>query len=235
LDTGNKRFLIEKMVAQSRESYRHLVNEFKRHSGKGWVNTVRRCFSAYHEIKKMLAGNNAVSLSVDGGNWGLGSNAIHFVDLFEYLSGSPCQELEGKYLDNGICPSHRSPKLCEFSGTIIGTSDNNGVLKITFAKSHMAPVVLTIAGQNCRFIVDEGKEKAWAAKKSENWEWREFPFHMVFTSQLTASIAKGIFSKDTCDLPTLEESQNPHSLVFKVLNSHIQKLKGTRPKLCPIT
>ena len=54
LKQGNKKFLIEKMVCQSRNEYKSLISLFKKFNANGWVNTNRRYFTAYQKIKQLF-------------------------------------------------------------------------------------------------------------------------------------------------------------------------------------
>ena len=44
LESGNRRFLIEKMVCQSTNEYQKILENFKKFQAKGWVNTNFRYF-----------------------------------------------------------------------------------------------------------------------------------------------------------------------------------------------
>ncbi len=87
LEEGHSRFLIEKVVCQSSEEFKILLNKMKEFKAKGWVNTNLRYFEAYQNFKKYFQDSKIIHLSVIASNISaLGTNAIHYVDLFSYLT-----------------------------------------------------------------------------------------------------------------------------------------------------
>ena len=51
LKKGYKKFLIEKVVCQSKKEYELLLKQMKLFNAKGWVNNNRRYFDSYQQIK----------------------------------------------------------------------------------------------------------------------------------------------------------------------------------------
>ena len=130
LELGHRKFIVEKMVCQSVEEYKKLLFLFKKFNAKGWVNTNRRYFKSYQNIKTRFANSENIHLSVFASNSGLGTNAIHFLDLFSWLSEEYKIKLNGEFLEDKIVENKRGGNFKEFVGTIIGFSKNSFVSTI---------------------------------------------------------------------------------------------------------
>ena len=88
LRLGNSRFLIEKMVCQSTPEYEKILNDFTKFNAKGWVNTNFRYFTFFQNLITYFSKNMPLKFVISGFEKGLGSNAIHFLDLFLWFTNS---------------------------------------------------------------------------------------------------------------------------------------------------
>ena len=229
LERGNNRFLIEKMVCQSKSEYTKLILKMKKNKAKSWINTPRRYFESYQKIKKLLNSENLV-LNADAGNLGLGSNAIHILDLFSWFTDEYDITLNGDYLDNKILPNKRGNDFVEFSGTLIGESKRGAFLSITFHFSPNIPFTLMFTNENMKILVNETDSKIVLNTGQEKLD-----FKTELVSDITDKITKDILEKDSCLLPKLENSFASHTELFRIFNKHLKKIQNYQPKLCPIT
>jgi len=131
LNLGHKRFIVEKVVCQSSAEYKKLLLLMKKFHAKGWINTNRRYFKVYQNIKEKFVDSKYIQLSVLAGNSGLGTNAIHYLDLFSWLVEDHKIKLNGEFLVNQIFENKRGMNFKEFLGTIIGFNKNSFV-SLTF-------------------------------------------------------------------------------------------------------
>mgnify|MGYP003964056997 FL=1 len=122
LQLGHKKFIVEKMVCQSSDEYKKLLFLFKKFNAKGWVNTNRRYFKYYQNIKEKFRDSRYIHLSVFASNSDLGTNAIHFLDVFSWFVKDYKIKLNGEFLENSILKNKRGENFKEFLGTIIGFS-----------------------------------------------------------------------------------------------------------------
>lgn len=229
VESGNKRFLVEKMVCQSQEEYELILSQINSVNSKAWVNASRRYFDSYQKIKNLFSHDSQINLCVNAGNMGLGSNAIHFLDLFLWITQDNHFSLNGDFLDNRILDNKRGIEYKEFSGTIIGKSSNNSIITINFSQNEN-PLYVCIFGQTKSLIIDETNETLFDLKANTKEK-----FKVEFQSTLTAKIVKDIFENDASLLPTLEESKNAHNELFRIFNNHIRKITGKEVEKCPIT
>ena len=230
---GNKRFLIEKMVCQSVNEYNHLLDEIKNHDGKGWVNITPRCFESYHKIKDLLPKEKIVDFSVKTNSKnGLGTNAIHYIDLFSWLIEDNKITLDGKSLSNELLDNKRGSNLKEFSGIITGTANSGSSLTISFLPELHDEIIVEITTDSMKFTIDETNGKITTLGITNN-DSLDFTYeHVSYTS---TQIIDNILKDDNCQLPTLNYSLNVHSELFRIFNAHITKISKEKVELCPIT
>lgn len=232
LESGHSRFLIEKMVCQSFKEYETLLSKTKLHGAKGWVNTPRRYYKSYQEIRNCLHASGSIHISVVAGNIGLGSNAIHFLDLFSWFCNDYKVRLK-EVLDDKLFPNKRGSDLVEFAGTVIGFSQDGSVLEISFLPSNEdMPLIVSITTKDVHLAINESKEKFFV---EPNDCLSNLKFQNEYVSDITMRIANDILAKDNCELPTLEDSYYSHCELFRIFNAHIKKLTNQEKELCPIT
>lgn len=177
-----------------------------------------------------------IIFSATGGNFGLGCNSIHLLDLFWRLTGlSKGINLNGNHLARHLLPNRRGADLVEFSGTILASTERGDLASVSFNAQNLAPVVLNIDSPSYRVFVDEGNAKAAIASKDNKWQWKDYDFRPLYSSDLTTKIAESIFETDDCYLPTLQESFVLHKELFRIFNEHVERVSGKIPVLCPIT
>ena len=230
---GHKRFLIEKFVCQSTAEYKNLLLYMKKFNAKGWVNANLQCFEGYQKIKKCFKPNESLSLSVlTNSKYGLSTQSIHYLSLFSWMTNNNKIKLDGKYLKKQLILNKRSKSFKEFQGTLIGINSDNSFLKLTFLPSLTDSVIVKISGKHTHFILDEIHNKISVFNEKNPKKWN---FEFEHVSSLTTKIIKDIFEKDDCSLPTLQDSFDSHSELFRIFNAHLKKIFNKDFKLCPIT
>ena len=231
LQLGHKKFIVEKMVCQSSDEYKKLLFLFKKFNAKGWVNTNRRYFKYYQNIKEKFKDSRYIHLSVFASNSDLGTNAIHFLDVFSWFVEDYKIKLNGEFLENNILKNKRGENFKEFLGTIIGFSKNSFV-SLTFFPAKKESFLIKIYAEDRFAIINELEEKSYFIDKKGK---EEIKGKFEHTSELTAKIIQDIFLKEDCLLPTLKDSSYLHNELFRIFNKHLKKTLNKDVKLCPIT
>ena len=233
LRSGCKRFLVEKVVCQSKEEYDHLLSIMRKNNAKGWVNTNLRYFKTYQKIHEFFEHDKIIHLSVIASNISaLGTNAIHYMDLFSWLVNDYMIKLNGDFLLNELYSNKRGQHLVEFGGTLIGSVKTGSTIVMTFIPDTNLPTVVNIAGTDKHVIFDETNEKAINLM---NGKLETLSYRYEHASSLTTEIVQDILEKDNCMLTSLDDSYHLHCELFRVFNAHIKKVTNTESKLCPIT
>jgi hypothetical protein len=235
LKQGNKKFLIEKMVCQSKDEYKFIISKFKKFNASGWVNTNRRYFISYQKIKKLFLTSKSIELSVHLGNSGLGASSIHFIDLFCWLNNDYDIKLNGEYLFDKIHTSKRGKQFKEFAGTIVGSNKSCSFLTISTHNNQSIPpsVIVEIYDGKKHIVINELEEKFYYLSNFKKSPKISFKFNHV--SELTYNIVQDIFKTNSCILPTLEDSFYAHLELFRIFNKHLSKHFHYKAQKCPIT
>ena len=233
INKGNTRFLIEKLVCQSVTQYNIIIKKVKESNSKVWVNTNRRYFKSYNTIKELLQREKILSLSVKTNSKnGLSTNAIHYIDLFSWLIEDYEITLNGKLLSDQLLQNKRGPNFKEFSGIITGIAKNNSSLSIEFMPHLEDKVFVEISTNELKLIIDETDEKITVYQDKRNYN---LEYNHESVSNTSIQIIDDILKNDKSLLPTLNDLFNGHTELFRIFNSHINKLLNENVTLCPIT
>jgi len=233
LKIGNSRFLVEKIVCQSLSQYNLLLKNMKKFHAKGWVNTNMRYFKSYKKIKKYFSNSKRIHMSLtSSGSYGLGTNAIHYLDCFCWFINNYKITLDGNSLFNKLSSNKRSKRMIEFTGSITGTSKNGSSITLTLIPEANLPLLVNIYGNNNKhLIINEIEEKVFNVINSKP----KFDYSYEHTSTLTTKIVSEIINNDSCDLTTIENSYHLHKELFRIFCKHIEKITHKPTKICPIT
>jgi|TARA_B110000259_G_scaffold96596_1_gene111687 hypothetical protein len=90
-----KNLILEKPLTQSPKELLKLNNVLRKIHNV-WVNTDRRCEDIYKFVKSKINIKNKISMRVEGNSWGICCNSLHYVDLFNFLSGQSLQLVKEK-------------------------------------------------------------------------------------------------------------------------------------------
>ena len=231
LKNKNKKFLIEKPVCQSKKEYDNLLSKMNLFNATGWINTNRRYFKSYQKIKNDLTNCKFVNINVVSKASGLGTNAIHFLDLFSWLINDSKIKLNGEFLNPKLFSNKRGKDFKEFYGTIFGSGKNNSSITLNFLPSKNESIFLTISTDSVTYVIDELNQNGLKIGKIN----KKFNFIYEHVSQSTTKIARDILEKNKSFLPKLDESYVNHIELFRIFNSHIKKQLKRDISLCPIT
>ncbi len=232
--TNIRNILFEKVVFQTEEDFAAISRDLADRNIKAWVNCPRRVYPFYRMVKGLLENGDRITISLQGGEWGLACNAIHFLDLIAFLAGTDKISVDIDWLDQEIIDSPRKGFI-ELTGSLRGRLSNGGEFTLHARKGSTAPHMISLLGSAIELIIDEGRGAAYLAKKGEAWKWEETQFRVPYQSELTGGIAADILQTGTCGLPTLEESAALHKPFLRAVLQHIKNTTGKSLTACPIT
>lgn len=226
-------FVLEKVVFQNVSDFEDVTKLFADKGIKAWVNCPRRMFPFYKELKSKLSNDGPISISVQGGNWGLACNSIHYFDLLSDFSNSSKLKVSTDFLDKEILDSKRAGYI-ELSGLLLGQIDDNRI-SLYSGKSE-GSIIMTIKSDSYLLILEEGLGYCRISDLKSNWMSREESTKIVyFQSELSHIFAKDILLKRECDLTSFKESYDIHKAFLKEILKYYNNMTNAKNKLCPIT
>ncbi len=226
--------LIEKVAFQNLQDFKEIIHTFRDRGIKSWVNCPNRSFKSYKGLKQDLNNERPLEMHVRGGNWGLASNAIHYIDLFSFLIESTNLKVSESSINNKIYPSKRKG-FVELGGSFTINSSDNDLLIIEDQKSTDEPVSVTFSTPHQKIVINELLQESLSlSKKSSLKEYRS-SFELTNQSTLTTDIVFKILSRESCDLIDLENSYRLHEIIIPFFLKEMNKISSTSIKDCPIT
>lgn len=231
LEKGYRKFLVEKIVFQSQEQFEQIKELVQKSDAEVYCNFVNRYFEAYKTIKQEVAElNGALRFTVHGGEFGLGCNAIHYIDLFQYLTNATTVSITDASIDVLEAENRRGASYKEFTGTVALSNDRGDQLVLVSEKDYTGGVTINIQKENACYILNENTQK-FAATTSTQVGNR--PFTIIPTSMLSNVIVEDMF-KGTCPLTTLEQTEGAHLELFRIFNQELFA-ETANDLICPIT
>ena len=236
LENHKVRFLIlEKVLFQELDAYQRVHELLVKHNVITYVNHPRRMFESYRNLKATMETNRQSVYNVVGGNWGLGCNALHFLDLFVYLSGRKLQDINVNSIEDELVESSRKG-FGEFTGTLTGHLTDGSFFSITSLKGESSSITATIFNNEQRFIIQEGgTPQIYELEKKNLFSCKNDVFKVQYQSELTTNIAAGLLENDFCTLPIYDEARHTHELFLTTMLEKYNKITGLQATILPVT
>lgn len=226
-------FILEKVLFQSVREFEEIGVLLEKSSSMAFVNCPRRMFDFYEELKSSIDMERPIQMEVIGNKWGLACNGIHFIDLFNYLSGDNItswrNNLQDKYID-----SKRSGYV-EFVGNLNGSTERGNSLSLTCYNDGALNTSIRISTSDKRIIIEESLGKVWIVEVNDALSVKQIPFSMTYQSQLTNVVVDQLFGTGHCQLTPFNTSSELHIPFIKTLLSHYNKYQNKNTEKCPIT
>lgn len=230
LEAGIKTVLLEKVVFQSLSQFELALKLTEKYQATVHCNFINRYSHSYIEIKKSITDGEKVNFIVTGGDFGFACNALHYIDLFKYLTKSEVY-LETSNLIKSENPNIRGAKYVEVYGQQIWKTKNGDQLLISSDKennSGKGSENHILIGNSIHIINENTLNQLDINDKGKIGVHK---FDMPMASQLTKIIQKQ-FENGTILLPTIQETKNYHVQFFESINVSLGLSKSD---LCPIT
>ena len=224
--SGVRYWVLEKVLAQSESKLDELISSVNNGS-KAWVNTPRRVMPWHREIKSHLGLQRPLTLEVEGGLWGLASNAVHFLDLCAWWTGETIVSVSTERLSSLWSESNR-PGFREVSGTLKALfSDGSRVL--LSADKNKTQSTLKVSDRHMFWQIDETQGLARSS------DGIEISGRFLLQSEMTSTIIESILTVGRCDLPTLSESVAIHRVFIRGMQKHWEQSCKNSATDVPIT
>lgn len=212
--------VLEKLLFDVREDYATVASLLDRSATRAWVNCPMRVMPAYEKIRANFQGA-PVSYRVTGSQFGLVTNAIHYIDHVCHLTGCTDYELDTDGLGKTPIASKRAGFL-EFNGTLIARFADGSRLEVECYPNGNAPVVVEIFNAAQRYIVRESEGKLWSSSDATGWTWQEEAAPIPYQSQITAGVVDSLLATGECGLAPYSVSAKLHLALLEPLLAVVQ-------------
>lgn len=228
-----RHLVLEKLLFCQENEYHAAAELLHAHKVKTWVNCCMRMMAFYQKLQPLMR-NTSIQYHVHGSQYGLITNAIHYLDHVAALTGCNQFILDTRYLDKKIIPSKR-PGFYEVTGTLIAQFSNNSFAYLHSSAEGNAPAQIEIYQDDYRVIAREAEQKAWISQARTDWQWQEQAAPIPFQSSLTADLVTSLIMKNDCSLPDYASSMQTHLQLLKPLKDFLQEQGFSSPVDYPFT
>lgn len=212
--------ILEKLLFDVREDYAAVASLLDRSVTRAWVNCPMRVMPVYERIRANLQGA-PVSYRVTGSQFGLVTNAIHYIDHVCHLTSCTDYQLVTDGLDKTPIASKRAGFL-EFNGTLIARFTDGSQLEVVCYPNGNAPVVVEIFNATQRYIVRESEGKLWSSSCAAGWTWQQEDALIPYQSQITAGVVDSLLATGECGLAPYSVSAKLHLALLEPLLAVVQ-------------
>jgi predicted dehydrogenase len=229
--------ILEKVLFQDIKSYDIVSELIKKTNTNTLVNHPRRTFDFYKNIKNEFKASNDKKLlmQVVGGNWGLACNALHFIDMFCFITDSKLSKVTTELVEDKIIKSKREG-FSEFSGTLNGYMESGDSFSITSFFEGSSDITVSLSSNSKRWLINEGREKKMIKLFSKNgFKEENHNIVMDFQSNLTTNIVSNLYSNKETGLTSYKDASNTHTIFIKALLKKYKEITNQEIKNCPIT
>jgi len=207
--------VLEKVLFQRDGEFERAGELLAAAGATGWVNCGRRLYPIYQRIRDAIAAaGTPAMLSVAGSNLRLGTNLVHFVDLFTYLTGQPDFSLDASGVDAEPLPSKRGGNL-EFNGLVRMRTARGDAAEILSLASPALARHVTVRVGDLAWIIDETNGHT-AVKTAAGFlpEKVDIPLQ----SEMSHRFVEDLVARSTCALTPYAESAALHLRMFEGLD-----------------
>lgn len=219
-----KFILLEKVVFQSKTDFVKAKEMLAQCKSKVYGNLPNRYFNNYSSLK--TENHRILSMRVTGPDFGLLCNAIHYIDLFQFLTNA--DDIRSEY-SFGFSPikNKRGEQFLESEGTLRFKTKDDISLEIVSDSRVYTDVVVEIYTPERIYRFNEASLRG---SRLDGQRSEEIKLDLIYSSILTAQIFLDM-ENSCCHLPTLNELSVTHTALFDAVKS----LTGKSGRVLPVT
>lgn len=201
--------ILEKFLFPNTDDYLNAQKIIDTKSTTVHVNCPRRVFEPYIQFKTDLA-EVVKSIRLEGNNWGLCSNTIHFLDLFNFISTK--KPLSAKFNSNAkIVPSKREgyievfgSLMCNFDGFISEIICNEG---------EFSGIEIQIETNDSHYRIEEKNNQITIFKNNT----QVISGKMKFQSELSSTYVQKLMKEQPLGLTSFSDSRQMHEVFLSAV------------------
>lgn len=184
-----------------------------------WVNCPNRYFNSYRDLKKKF-NSRKINMTINGGNWGLISNTIHYLDLFLYFNKT--KKIDNVLIKNFKIKKSKRSGFKEAKASILFTIKNNFLL-INDLHDENFGVTLEISDNKVQYNIFEDLSRFISINKKKG-NFKTGKFKIEHQSKLTNKYLDDLIDKSKCELVTLRDNYLYYSSFINKVKIFLKKL-----------
>lgn len=190
-----------------------------------YVNCGRRYFPGYIALRDQFLHNRSgpLDLLVTGQAFGLASNAVHFIDLAEYLNTAALTALDGTGLLAGSVSAKRADCV-EIFGTLTAQMDNGARLTVDCRADGPLGVTVRLSGEDVDIFINEPARQITQGGAPT-------PFASKNVSECTEIYADAL-RDGQCNLTPYADSVRQHRFFLSAVLDHLHLPQTSK---CPVS
>lgn len=229
-----KYIIFEKFLFAVESEYDEISELLASKNIKAWANQWMSSTYAFRRMASWLARESPVSIEISGDEWGLACNAVHFIELFDYLNDRGALTLTSCTLNDGMLPGKRAGYF-EVTGEITIRSDNMAILEMVSRHAEsdgLINIILKNGRKSIRATLVRGGVSCYYIDSAGSVHE---DYIVPMQSTVTGKIIQHLMLSGECDLPEFNRSAYQHKLIVGCLDSHFREKCGWADVGCPIT
>ena len=220
-------WILEKFLAQS-QACLDLLSTLILPDSPCWVNTPRPSMNWYTRIKAHLSQYSPLThASVIGSNWGMACNAIHFIDLMEWLTDSKIHKIDDQ--KSKLVWEKAKRKGYEEAFGSISMKFTAGLNLSMSCDTQNLPRVVILRNPEHEWVIDEPNSVFRGTDQSNIHGYLELQ------SQMTPDIIHDILINRKCKLTPLSTSIRQHRKILQHFLKSWNQFNGLNSSYLPIT
>ena len=228
-----KYIIFEKFLFQDRKDFKDIQNLLKLKKIKSWVNQWMSSSFAFNEMKDWF-GSNLREIKVDGKNWDICCNSVHYLEYLDYISLRKGLSIIDYSFDKKILKSKR-PGFFELTGMV--TVQSKCGIKMTLISHNLendniVNIHMLGKGKTLDAIFSDYTIKCTYISESSGKVVKDYDIPLQ--SDITGDIIEQIFYNESCSLPTYDESMRQHLKLFDCFKGVFEQQLEIIDR-CPIT
>lgn len=210
-----KFFILEKVLFPHAEDYN---KQYLKSISNAYVNCPRRYFPGYLELKQEIDPTTIEQILVEGSGWGLGSNAIHFIDIASNLLGEHRYEIDSTASRLSVVDSKRVGYK-ELVGEVSLTFANKRGTTVRISDSEKNPqdIEISIICSDRKYTIRESAQLRMVSSRPDGTQEDKKEFLTLYQSGLTNRVLNDLMTNSHCYLTPLAESIALHLPFIKLI------------------
>ena len=226
-----RNIIFEKVVFTKSNQLLKMETILKKNKIKSWVNCPLRTMLVYKNIKRLMKHKEKLSIIVKGSKWNMASNAIHYLDLYNFFDKSNFISFDNKLLKKIYFSKRKG--FYEIYGKIKFLVNKKKFLLLENTRKLLA-FTIDIASDNYSFHLAIGSRSNKIKYYLKNKLIKKVKFTIDKQSNMTSNMVKKIFANGDPGLLTFSNSMILHKTLIKCLDHH-KKYNLKKIKYYPIT